>query len=146
MDSHDLVDALGVLIPIVAILSTFTFIIVAVWTDNRRKEREAFYKAETLRRISESSGQGAAAALAMLREDEYRKRLKSREGQKISGLINIGVGVGIVLGLSRLIGPKVAFCGLIPAFLGVAMLIYVYFLAAPIEEPPAPPAAGPFSN
>jgi len=134
--NFDLTETLGVLIPIVAILSVFTFITSASWSDNRRKEREAYYKAETLRRISESSGEGAAAALAMLREDEYRKRVRSREGQKIGGLMNIGIGLGMVLGLPKLIGLKVAMAGLIPAFIGVALLIYVYFLAAPLEDEP----------
>jgi hypothetical protein len=35
--------------------------------DSRRKEREAFYKAETFRRVAEASGEGAKAALEMLR-------------------------------------------------------------------------------
>jgi hypothetical protein len=31
------------------------------------------------------------------------------------------------------VGSQVALCGLIPGFIGLAMLVYVYFLAAPIE-------------
>jgi hypothetical protein len=41
-----------------------------------------------------------------------------------------------VLGLPRLIGLKVALAGLIPAFISVALLVYVYFLAAPLEDGP----------
>ena len=40
----------------------FTFVIVVHWVDTQRKEREAFYKTETLRRITEASGEGAKAA------------------------------------------------------------------------------------
>jgi hypothetical protein len=43
------------------------------------------------------------------------------------------VGIGLVIFLWTLIGPKVALCGLIPGFIGVAMLIYVFLMAAPIE-------------
>jgi hypothetical protein len=42
----------------------------------------------------------------------------------------------MVLGLPRLIGLKVALAGLIPAFISVALLVYVYFLAAPLEDGP----------
>jgi len=107
------------------------------WIEARRKEREAFYKSETLRRLAESSGEGAKAALEMLREESRRERIKKREGLKVGGLINIAVGVGLIIFLRVLIGgheensPYLA--GLIPGLIGVAMLIYVYFLAGPID-------------
>ncbi len=133
MDSNQLETLAGILVPIVAIVSVFTFITIMAWLGNRQKEREAFYKAETLRRVTESSGEGAKAAVDLLREDERIRRIKSREGLKISALINIGVGLGMVFGLSQLIGQKVALAGLVPAFIGAAMLIYIYLLAAPLE-------------
>jgi len=126
-------DLFGMVIPIAAIVSVFTFITIASWVDSRRKEREAFYKSETVRRIAESSGEGVQAAIELLRDDDRLRQHRKREGMKISGLINIGVGLGMVFGLPRLIGPKVAFCGLVPVFVGVAFLVYVYFLAAPAE-------------
>ena len=133
MDSNQLETLAGILVPIGAIVSAFTFITIMAWLGNRQKEREAFYKAETLRRVTESSGEGAKAAVDLLREDERIRRIKSREGLKISALINIGVGLGMVFGLSQLIGQKVALAGLVPAFIGAAMLIYIYLLAAPLE-------------
>ncbi|HEY1254257.1 MAG TPA: hypothetical protein VGF01_05725 [Terracidiphilus sp.] len=133
MDSNQLETLAGILVPIGAIVSVFTFITIMAWLGNRQKEREAFYKAETLRRVTESSGEGAKAAVDLLREDERIRRIKSREGLKISALINIGVGLGLVFGLSQLIGQKVALAGLVPAFFGAAMLIYIYLLAAPLE-------------
>jgi hypothetical protein len=121
------------LVPIVAIVSVFTFVSFAVWFGTRQKEREAFYKAETLRRITESSGEGAKAAIDLLREEERLKRIKTREGIKIGGLVNLGVGVGLVIFLWALAGPKVALCGLIPGFIGVALLVYVFYMAGPVE-------------
>ena len=41
------------------------FIPVTTWIDSQRKEREAFYKAETVRRLTESSGEGAKAAIEL---------------------------------------------------------------------------------
>lgn len=110
------------------------FIPTLHWIDSRRKEREAFYKAETLRRITESSADGAKAAAEMLREEARREAIKTREGVKIGGLINIGVGLGLIIFLRALLGQHSAYlCGLIPGLIGVAMLIYVYFLAGPFE-------------
>ena len=127
-------EMFGILIPIVAIVSVFTFVIVAHWLDSQRKEREAFYKADTLRRVTEASGEGAKAALELMREDERLKQSKTREGMKIAGLVNIGVGVGLMIFLHALLpGTAIYLCGLIPGFIGVGFLVYVYFLAAPIE-------------
>ena len=44
------------------------FIPLTSWIDSQRREREAFYKAETMRRLAESSGEGAKAAIELLRE------------------------------------------------------------------------------
>jgi len=112
------------------------FIPTVHYLDTRRKEREAFYKAETMRRITESSSEGAKAAMEMLREEARRERMTKREGLKIGGLINVGVGLALVIFLRVLLGGGSGtpyLCGLIPGFIGVAMLIYVYFMAGPIE-------------
>lgn len=111
------------------------FIPTVVYLGNRRQEREAYYKAETMRRITEASGEGAKAVLETMREEARRERIKAREGLKVGGLINIGVGLGLVIFLRVLIGGGGSpyLCGLIPGFIGVAMLVYVYALAGPIE-------------
>jgi hypothetical protein len=112
------------------------FIPLVTWIDNRRKEREAFYKADTMRRLAESSGEGAKAAIQLMREEERIKRIKTLEGVKIGGLINLGVGVGLTIFLRTMLGggPGSPYlCGLIPGFIGIAMLTYSIFLAAPAE-------------
>jgi len=132
-----MVAVVGVFIPIVVILSVFTFATFAVWFGTRQKEREAYYRAETLRRITETSSEGAKAAIELLREEERLKRIKAREGLKTGGLVNLGVGVGLIVFLRALLGSGgIYLCGLIPALVGVALLIYVMFLAAPIEPGP----------
>jgi hypothetical protein len=117
----------------VAIVSVFTFVIFSVWFGTRQKEREAFYKSETLRRITESSGEGAKAAIELLKEEDRLKRIKEREGMKVGGLVTLGVGIGLVIFLWVLVGPKVALCGLIPGLIGVALLVYVFSMAGPVE-------------
>jgi len=127
-------DMAGILIPVVAIVAVFTFVIVIHWVDSQRKERDAFYKADTLRRVTEASGEGAKAALELMREDERLKRIHTREGMKIAGLVNIGVGIGVLIFLHALLGGTAIYlCGLIPGLIGVGFLVYVFLLAAPVE-------------
>jgi len=110
------------------------FIPAVTWIDSRRKEREAYYKAETFRRITESSADGSRAALDMMREEGRQEQIKVREGLKIGGIITLGVGLALVIFLRALIGNEpVYLCGLIPGLIGAAMLAYVYLLAAPVD-------------
>jgi hypothetical protein len=130
---------IGAMIPVVGAIVLFgIFLPVAVWTGHRKEEREAFYKSETLRRIAESSGEGARAAIELMKQEAdaraqeaHARRLRKREDTKLGGVILIGVGIGITL----LMGGKGGnyALGLIPCLIGAAMLVYVYFMAAPIE-------------
>jgi hypothetical protein len=134
MFSGNGVQAIAMLFPVAIIVVVFAFVIVIHWVDSQRKERDAFYKADTLRRVSEASGEGAKAALELMQEDERLKRIHAREGMKIAGLINIGVGIGLLIFLHALLaGTAIYLCWLIPGLIGVGFLIYVYFLAAPVE-------------
>jgi hypothetical protein len=107
------------------------FLPITTWLESQRKEREAFYKAETLRRMSEASGDGAKASIEYMREQSRIARFHTIEGLKIGGLIMTGIGVGVSILLWFVAGHDVAACGLVPFFMGLAMLVYVYFLAAP---------------
>jgi hypothetical protein len=112
------------------------FIPLVSWIDNRRKEREAFYKADTMRRLAEASGEGAKAAIQLMREQDRLQRIKTLEGLKIGGVITLGVGIGLLIFLRAMLGGGAGspyLCGLIPGFIGVAMLVYAMFLAAPVE-------------
>ena len=110
------------------------FIPVTTWIDSQRKEREAFYKAETVRRLTESSGEGARAAIELMREQDRMGRRKRTEGMKIGGLINIAVGVGLMIFLHALVsGEPVYLCGLIPGLIGVALLTYALLLSPKAE-------------
>jgi hypothetical protein len=129
-----LVPIFGMLIPMVAIVSVFTMIIFSVWFGTRQKEREAFYKSETLRRITEASGDGAKAAMDLLKEEDRLKRIKDREGLKIGGLVCVAVGIALLIFLKMLVHDEpVYLCGLIPGFIGVALLVYVFSMAGPVE-------------
>jgi hypothetical protein len=135
-NNGDIADVgLWMFLSVGAVALFVVFLPLVTFMENRRKEREAFYKAETMRRLSESSSEGSKMALELIHTESRTERLKSREGVKIGGLINVGVGVGLMIFLRSLMGHNGSpwLVGLIPGFIGVAMLVYVYFMAAPIE-------------
>ena len=118
------VSLFGILVPTVT------------WMDSRRKEREAFYKAETFRRLTESSTEGAKMALELLQEESRMERMKHRQGILLGGMISIACGVGLVIFLVALNageGGRINLVGLIPAFVGVAMVIYGLYMAPPVD-------------
>ncbi|HKF23893.1 MAG TPA: DUF6249 domain-containing protein [Candidatus Angelobacter sp.] len=125
----------ALLIPVVAIVCVFTFISIAAWSDARRKEREAYYKSETLKKIAEAPGTGGQTALEYLREEERsshrRREQQASEGRKLGGLVLIAVGVGLMLllwGVADQDAKGVYLVGAIPFLIGVALLVYSYML------------------
>jgi len=121
----------------VASIALFSFRAVAVWSSERRREREAYYRSETLRKIAETQGAGGSAAIEFLREEEKNAARHRREGQKLGGLVTVAVGIGIMVFIKAvdIRDPEPAYLvGLIPLLIGVARLVYAYFLA-PKESP-----------
>lgn len=118
------------LIPIVGCIALFSFLGVASWSDARRKEREAYYTGETLKKIAESSGEGAKSALELLREQERNVVKRRLEGMKLGGLITTAVGIGLMVFLHGVEHEEPAYLvGMIPSLIGVALLIYAFVLA-----------------
>jgi hypothetical protein len=124
------VGMVAVAIPVVGSIALFSFLAVASWSDARRREREEYYRSETLKKIAESSGEGAKAAIELMRE-QYKHNAKRRlEGMKLGGLITAVVGIGIMVLMHGLEHEEpVYLAGLIPLLIGVALLFYTFFLA-----------------
>ena len=117
-------------IPVVGSIALFSFLSVAVWSDARRKEREEYYKNETLKKIAESSGEGAQAAIELLREQNRTVTKRRLEGMKLGGLITTVVGIGVMVLLRGLVNDEpVYLSGLIPLLIGLALLTYTFLLA-----------------
>lgn len=111
----------------------FSYLAVWVWMKHRRLEREAFYRSETLKKIAESQGGGGNSAIEFLRESEKNAVRRRREGQKLGGMISVALGIAIflfVLGNRSGGSLNIYTLGLIPLFIGLAVLGYVYLLAA----------------
>jgi hypothetical protein len=123
------------LVPIIGSIALFSFLGVASWSEARRKEREAYYKSETMKKIAESSGEGAKSALELIREQEKNLAKRRNEGLKIGGLVTAAVGIGVMVFLHGIDHDEpVYLAGVIPLLIGVALLIYPLMLAPKVQE------------
>lgn len=110
-------------------ISLFAFLAVASFAGSRQAERSDYYKAEMLKKIAEVGGD-RNPALEYLREQERIAANKRLGGYRLGGLINIGVGLGLLIFLKALVqGAPVYLTGLIPLFIGIALLAYGTWLA-----------------
>jgi hypothetical protein len=138
MDGTDGIAHLGVfLVPIVGSIALFSFLAVASWSEARRKEREAYYTADALKKIADSSAEGAKSAVEYLREQYSLAARKRVEGLKLGGLITAAVGIGMIAMLRGLDHDEPSYLiGLIPLLIGVALMFYGFALApkAQIEK------------
>ena len=117
----------------VATLAVFSFIGVMVWSTSRRREREAFYRSEMVKKIADTQGAGGTAALEFMREQEKNDTRRDREKRKLAGLITAAVGMGLMVFLRNLVSDApVYLVGLIPLFVGIVLLASS-FLFAPKE-------------
>ena len=108
----------------------FAFVAVATWSDARRREREAYYRSETLKKIAETQQPGSAAALELYREHERIAFRRRREGIKLAGLITLAVGIATFVFIMQVEGNNnVHMVGLIPMLVGSVLTVYGYLLA-----------------
>lgn len=122
---------IGSFIPITGII----WLGFVIWAGAKRREREAFYRSELLKKIIDSPSGSTQSVLDMVREEEREAQIRRREGLKLAGLILIAAGIGLGALLALLSRQEPAWIvGLLPALVGVAMFIYVHFMAPKIEK------------
>ncbi len=122
-----------------ATVASLTFVTIVVWAENRRKERQEFYKFEFRKRMVEAGKMDAGSLASLMR---YEHDLMMRQGRQkllVAGFVILGVGVGIVVGF-QFIGDSIWMLGLIPVCVGLSMLAYGFLFAA--KQDPAPPPLG----
>ena len=111
----------------VAASGMWAFVGVVSWAEIRRKEREAYYRHETMKKISEMPGE---SGLALLREDERSIARRRRENIKLGGVITFALGVGLMIFVWAVhMHEPAPLVGLLPLLVGLALLTYSYVLA-----------------
>ncbi len=127
--------AFGILVPVVALITVFTFISIAAWAGTRTQEREAFYRSELLKKLADSPAETARQVIEMMREEdrheEQRAARQQVEGLRLGGIVLLAVGLGLGLML-ELLSPShnLWSVGLLPALIGAALLAYLFFFVA----------------
>jgi hypothetical protein len=113
----------------VGTIALFTFLSLATWAGSRQAEREAYYRAELLKKIAEIGGD-SNPALDYMREKERISAAKRLGGMKLGGLVNIAVGLGLFVLLGTLTHwARVYAIGVLPLFIGFALLLYAFQFA-----------------
>lgn len=126
------------LVPSIGVVAVFGWLAVHEWSESRRKEREAFYRSETLRRYSEGNQpEMLARFLAEEKVARHEMRVQQRESLRLGGLVAMAIGLGLGVMLAGLAPEEPYYLlGLVPFLVGLALLAYVHVLA-----PKLPPAA-----
>ena len=123
---------MALVLGMVGTIATFGFAAIASWADARRREREAYYRSEVLKKLAEAGPEGSSAALEMFREQQRASVRNRLENQRLAGLVLAAVGLGLMALLKGVAGNAAAWrAGLIPALIGAALLTYAYVLAPP---------------
>jgi hypothetical protein len=123
---------LGIVALALVLTGLFSFMSVFVWALQRRREREAYYRSETLRRFSETGGNARQVLLEALQEDERHAGSRRLEACKLAGVITLAVGIAMMIFIKAVTAQSIEpsyLVGLIPVSVGLSLLLYVYVLA-----------------
>lgn len=122
---------MGALIPIAGIV----WLGFVIWTDARRREREAFCRTELLKKVADNPGGSAQSVLDMMRHAERQAEIRKREGLKLGGLLVIAAGAGLIPFFTMIMPHTPIWAvGLIPLLIGIALYGYVRYLAPPVDQ------------
>jgi hypothetical protein len=116
--------ALAIVLPVLMVCVS-AFLSVAVWSQARRKEREALYRSETLKRVADASGPGSTTALEMMREHDRATARKRREELRLAGIVATAAGAGLMIFLRAIERREPMYLvGVIPVLVGLSLLVY----------------------
>jgi len=123
-------DIVAIIVVAIFWLALFCWLTVVGWAKQRRKEREAFYRHETEKKLVDTGGASVDQLLKLRYDEDCKRWALRREGLKLGGLITAAAGLGLVLAPPLLKTGKLSISALgwIPLGIGVALLLYAYLL------------------
>ena len=121
-------EILGIFAGVIGCFVLFTYLSIATYLAQRRKERETYYRFE-LRRKALEQGAPAEVLLEMQRQEESLRQKRRRESLRLGGLITAGTGLGFLgIPLAQK-DPEGLGVALLPFFIGAAIYIYAQWMA-----------------
>lgn len=132
----------------IVLIGLFTYMVVSMFINARRREREAHYRNDFRKKLIEQWGsEGADKVMEMLKEEsqgsEAVQLLKLAQDQKpnnpqrrkerlmLAGLVTTALGVGLCIGLQFIAVERIWTLGFIPLLVGIAILIHAFFFVHP---------------
>ncbi len=125
---QDLEGAVTMFIPVVAVISICALLAVAIWSSQRRREREIHYRHELLKRLVDKGADKDDLA-ALMRASDVNRWVNRREGLKLGGLITLLAGIGTMIGLQFIEDEAIWLMGSVPTLVGFGLLFYAVVLA-----------------
>ena len=119
-------EVAALMVPIIGSIVLFAFLSVVGWAREKRREREAFYRHEVLKKLVDQGGEGGLQVLEMMR----------REARILGGLVTTVLGLSLMILLYALTPDGVWTAGLIPASVGAVILLYALFATRPAQLQP----------
>src|SRR5258708_22316682 len=114
--------------PVVGSVVCCAFQSVVGRAKKNRREREAFYRHEVLKKLIEQGGAGGQQVFEMMRKEVELRDRQRREARILGGLITAVIGVSLMILLYVLVpGEGVWSTGLIPFSVGTVILLFAFF-------------------
>jgi hypothetical protein len=111
----------------VVITAVLSFGAVVIWVRSQRKEREEYYRAETMKKVAETGA--AAAAIEFARERDRLARAGLRRGLQLAGLVTLAAGVGFGIfaaGIEK--NEPIYLLSAMPILVGLVLFVFGQFM------------------
>jgi hypothetical protein len=139
--SESLPEAVAMLVPIVSMVVIFAYLGIVGWAKEKRREREAFYRAETAKKLVEQGAAGGAQLLEMMRAEDATKARRRKEGMMLGGLITFVIGMCTSIFLRAVVPVRgVWTVGLFPLLVGLVLVVFAWVASGPSEPGESPRA------
>jgi len=128
----------------IVLIGLFTYMVVSMFVNARRRERESHYRNDFRKKLIEQWGsESAEKVIEMLKEEsqdsEAIQLLKLAQDQgpsdparrkeklMLAGLVTTALGIGLCIGLQFIAIERIWTLGFIPLLVGIAILIHAFF-------------------
>jgi hypothetical protein len=119
------VQIAAMLLSAVYVLALAAVLSIVVWARERRREREALYRHETLRRLIEQGQMSAERLGEFLAAEDAEGQRRRRRALRLWAAALLAAGIGLLLGLRGAEEVPVRGIGFLPACLGLGLVAHI---------------------